>query len=307
MIKHLDIPVSETFEKAVGYFQGVPIFFALSGYLIWLSIKRSRSIKDYIRRRFLRIYPELWVAVAVEIIVMLLLYHDWKIKDLAAFIFGQATILQFWTPNSLRGYGCGTPNGSLWTIGIIIQFYIIIWFLYKFLHNKKLSIWIICWVGSVAISIGINRMLISFAPEVVLKLFGQTFLRYLWLFAIGCFFAEFQGKLLIHAKKFWWIFLLISIVLYAGGLDIDAGYSVITSFFLFAGILGAAYCYPKLNLKNDISYGIYLYHMIVVNAMITWGMTGKVFYIFIVVLVSSLLAWTSAKIVKKDFLIRRKI
>ena len=42
------------------------------------------------------------------------------------FIFCQSSIFQFWTPNFLRGYGCGTPNGSLWTIGILIQFYIII-------------------------------------------------------------------------------------------------------------------------------------------------------------------------------------
>ena len=93
-------------------------------------------------KRFWRIYPELWVAVAVEIIVLLLLYRqpiNWP--QMGLFTFGQATIFQFWTPDFLRGYGCGTPNGALWTITVLIQFYFCAYLIYKWLHNKKFFVW----------------------------------------------------------------------------------------------------------------------------------------------------------------------
>jgi len=112
--------------------------------LIWGSCGRSISYADYLKKRIWRIYPELWMAVIVEMIVLLALYegpYNWPQTIL--FVFTQSTLFQFWTPDCLRGYGCGTPNGALWTIGIIVQFYIVAYFLYKKLHAKNLKMWLV--------------------------------------------------------------------------------------------------------------------------------------------------------------------
>ena len=141
-IKHLGLTNIPFFSGFIRFFSGVPIFFTLSGFLIWHSIGRSKSFGEYSLKRFWRIYPELWVAVAVEIVVLLLLYHQpIKWPQMGLFIFGQATFFQFWTPDFLRGYGCGTPNGALWTITVLIQFYFCAFFVYKWLHNRKLVVW----------------------------------------------------------------------------------------------------------------------------------------------------------------------
>jgi hypothetical protein len=66
--------------------------------------------------------------------------------------------------------------------------------------------------------------------------------------------------------------------------------------FLVIGVIGFSYEYPKLNIKKDISYGIYLYHMTVVNVMITYGIIGKVADIGIVIAISCVLAWLSVEI-----------
>lgn len=142
MLEHLDLPIDSTLYGITYYFRGVPIFFALSGFLIWFSIGRSKSYGIYLKKRFLRIYPELWVALLIEIIILVILYHGWEIKSLLLFVFAQGTIFQFWTPSSLRGYGVGTPNGALWTIGVMIQFYVIAWFVYKLFKGKNNRVWI---------------------------------------------------------------------------------------------------------------------------------------------------------------------
>ena len=99
----------------------------LSGFLIWKSLENTPDFKRYFSKRILRLYPELWVCLFVEILSIVLFYKEYvPISDYMLFTFTQGTIFQFWTPDSLRGYGCGTPNGSLWTITVIVQFYIFI-------------------------------------------------------------------------------------------------------------------------------------------------------------------------------------
>ena len=139
---HLELEKIPVLDDIVMFFSGVPIFFSLSGFLIWHSIGHSNSYKDYAKKRFWRIYPELWVAVIIEILAIILLYRDhidWTMLGL--FTIGQSTIFQFWTPDFLRGYGCGTPNGALWTIAILIQYYFLAFFIYKWLHKRKLLVW----------------------------------------------------------------------------------------------------------------------------------------------------------------------
>lgn len=142
-LAHLDLPNIPVLGSFIGFFYGVPIFFTLSGFLIWQSIGSSHSFVDYAKKRFWRIYPELWVAVAVEIAVLLCLYKqsiDWP--QLGLFTIGQATIFQFWTPDFLRDYGCGCPNGALWTIAILIQFYFCAYYFHKWLHNRSIYVWL---------------------------------------------------------------------------------------------------------------------------------------------------------------------
>lgn len=137
-LTHLHIESIPVLNDCINFFYGVPIFFTMSGFLIWQSVGRSRGFREYLGKRFWRIFPELWAAVAIELIVLLCLYHDsisWP--QFVAFAITQGTIFQFWTPDCLRGYGCGTPNGALWTICVLIQFYFFVYFLYKVLHGRK--------------------------------------------------------------------------------------------------------------------------------------------------------------------------
>ena len=60
MVELLMLPIDPTFFKATYFLRGVPIFFAISGFLMINSIQSSSSYGQYIKKRFWRIYPELW-------------------------------------------------------------------------------------------------------------------------------------------------------------------------------------------------------------------------------------------------------
>lgn len=294
LLVHMDLPISNILNEFAYFLRGVPIFFVISGYLIWFSVIRSNNYSQYIRKRFFRIYPELWVAVLVETIVLTVLYHGWNLKQLILFVFAQATLFQFWTPDSLRGYGVGTPNGALWTIGVMIQFYIIAYLFVLFLRNRRIVTWIIGFVISFAVSwtggYVINNVL---AHDILGKLYDQTFIKYFWLFYIGMFIARFKNVLLPILKKYWFVFLSISIIFFITGWDLFAGYYLFWSLFLVTGLIGFAYRFPRLHIKHDISYGLFLYHMTVMNIFVNFRLIGKWAYVIPIVLISVLLALLS--------------
>ena len=49
IIIHMKCVPSKLLSDVLGYFQGVPIFFILSGFLIWDSIDRSKSYNQYLK------------------------------------------------------------------------------------------------------------------------------------------------------------------------------------------------------------------------------------------------------------------
>ncbi len=304
IIVHFGISSNSVFDKLFAVFQGVPVFFTLSGFLIWFSIERSASrggYTGYLKKRFWRIYPEMWIAVVVEIIVMCILYRGWNVRDTAIFTFAQSTIFQFWTPGSLRGYGCGTPNGSLWTMCVTIQFYIIAWLIYKFLRNRKWYVWAITIIASVVMSELFEFLSGLFGVEVFLKLYNQTVIRYLWMFLLGMMMACFFDKIIPFCKKWWPVFICAGIIITFTGFDFSAGYGVLKTLFVLVAIIGFAYCFPQFKLKKDISYGIFIYHMTVVNAMITFGLTGRIIWLMVAMVISCILGYISTIIAGKHF------
>ena len=288
-------------------FTGLPLFYAISGYFMWLSIRNSNSFLQYLKKRFWRIYPELWFAVAIELIVLLLLYNkpvNWL--DFGIFAVTQSTIFQFWTPDSLKGYGCGCPNGSLWTIGIFIQFYFVVYFVHKKLHSKSKVVWLTVVLLSMLVAY------ISFAFEdkissnMLFKLYKNTFIPYFWIFMLGAVAAEYKEKILPFCKKFFGVFLFLAAFLALIGFDVKLHYRVFNTILLFLGWLGFGYVLPQFKLKTDLSYGIYLYHMTVINAFIMFGKIKEPYYIVMVIILSCIMSWISAKTIGRWAADRKK-
>ena len=293
-VAHLSLDMPPIVTNVLGFFKGVPIFFTLSGFLIWFSIGRSSSFLDYARKRFWRIFPELWLAVAVEGIVLLFLFDgkvDWT--RFALFLLGQGSVFQFWTPEFLRGYGCGVPNGSLWTICVLIQWYAVAYFLHALLSGKSRLRWLLVVGIAAALSVASN----FFACEsIAWRLYVNSVIPYLWMFLIGAFVAEFKSSIIPAITRYWYVPVALTVVVMSFGLDVGAvKYGVVNTVFIFASCLGMGYAFPKLNITTDISYGIYIYHMTVVNAFISLGLSGAGWTLFAAGVASCFLAWVSTK------------
>jgi len=288
--QHLEITMPYIIKEIWWTFRGVPIFFVLSGFLIWNLLERQISFKQYCTKRILRLYPELVGGVLLNAIVMLVVYRDSiRMVPFILFQMSQSTVLQFWTPDCLRGYGCGTPNGALWTIGVMVQCYVVLFVLHKLLHKKKTPLFIIALIIGILFNIG-TPMLENFLPEIVFKLFQQTFFPYIWLFVLGAVICEYFDKTIVILKKFWWVCLIILLLVSIFGIEVGIGsYETIKSLMLGLFVIGFGYAI-KIPIKYDFSYGLYIYHMVVINLMIEIGSMGAPIDIVIAFTISMILA-----------------
>lgn len=302
---HLQVALPKAVAWFDGLFEGVPIFFMISGFLIWKSLSSSSDFKTFALKRILRLYPELWCAVGISVISLLVLYREYlQPLEFVAWIFAQSTLLQFWTPDCLRGFGCATPNGALWTVGVMVQTYIVVWLLFRFLHGKRKIHWL--WVLLPAIGCNaVTPLLEALLPDIVAKLYMQTFLPYLWIFLLGAFISENADTVLAFCKRFWYLFLLVAAVFEFTAFDFGR-YGVMKILFLTPALLGFAYQFPQLNIPYDITYGVYLYHMVVINVFITLGLTGSCWYILLAFLLSVGLATLSYVIIGRFYRNKKK-
>ena len=133
MVEHFKLQLPAVLQALIK-FQGVVILFALSGYLTAASLDRDSMNGDidkpkFLKKRFFRIFPEYWLCVLINTVVIFVLYSPKpNLKEGLIYVITQFGCLNFYTGEWLRGYGVGAPNGSLWTILVELEFYVIILF-----------------------------------------------------------------------------------------------------------------------------------------------------------------------------------
>lgn len=106
---------------------GVNGFFIVSGYLVCQSLERSASIASYLRKRALRIFPGLLLALLFSWALAWLHFNGPGLQFLAqadSWTFIPRNMLLLWPQYSIEGSFQQLPaahrgeiNGSLWTLG----------------------------------------------------------------------------------------------------------------------------------------------------------------------------------------------
>jgi len=103
----------------------VECFFVISGFLIFASYDRAKSLRDYYIKRARRILPGYWFATLLCLGIAVYFSHAFYVGK---FLLANLTFLTFLAPGVpgvfTHNPGNATMNGSLWTIKIEVMFYI---------------------------------------------------------------------------------------------------------------------------------------------------------------------------------------
>lgn len=117
---------------------------------------------------------------------------------------------------------------------------------------------------------------------------------------MGVLICQYFDKLLSHVvRNVWWIF-FAAVFVRILNVDVDCSYPLLKSMTAFLFMIGFAFKYPQLAIKKDISYGIYIYHMIFVNIAVQYGFVSSWESFISVIAMTLWFAWLSYEFIVKS-------
>jgi peptidoglycan/LPS O-acetylase OafA/YrhL len=101
--------------------------------------------------------------------------------------------------------------------------------------------------------------------------------------------------------------LIIGILLYAGLIIFDfkifklGSYGILNTLYLSVFVVVLSYKLGRIHFLIECSFGMYLYHMIVVNVFLELGLKGSYILLIATYLITFLIAFASLRLVQKPF------
>lgn len=239
---------------------GLYIFFFTSGYLVSLSAANSKSPWIFLKKRVLRIYPALIAVVFVSVFIAGPLLTTFSLKQ---YFTDADTWKYLWTSSGFKirfrlpgvfeqpGFAMAGFNGSLWSISLELELYTLLFILLLtgiFKNRRLLILLFIILIIACLVMIMVGYLALLTDPKNLLLacafLFGgllqtnvipKKYLSYLFLVSGVLLFFKISGIISID--------LLIGEVIF---------FSLATYFIAFTRLF-------NISIKNDISYGVYIY------------------------------------------------
>ncbi len=310
----------------LGPLTGVPIFFVISGFLVSASFERNPDYRIYARKRIVRIFPALWVCLAVTVAV---LAGAGQLGDVAftpkfaVWLVAQLSLGQALHLAAFRDFATGIPNASLWTISVEVLFYATVPVLYRLIVRRgrrqtETARLIVLGVASFMLA----TVLVSRDPEALragTTALNLTPLPYLYLFLIGILCQRNFDRIArwTVGQALWWIggyYLLVGLIptrrctVALGWCPPQAGFRHAPIFLFSQLVLGGAVIAvafsgrslsERLLRGNDVSYGTYLFHMLIVNVAVAAGITGHGWLTPVIIVASVVAGWLSWQVVER--------
>lgn len=247
----------------------VECFFVVSGYLVANSFDRDPNLRRFFIKRLFRIYP-LYITV---VLAQTLILGSLEERGFAANLGSMATylaanavfanFLQYDVGNGvLTGLIDPSLNASLWTLKIEFAFYLLLPFIWRLLERR----------GPVAL---VAIFLLSALYGEVLHRGGHETLAkqlpgQLQFFVLGIAAYRYRQRLWLGNR---WVGLALGVALaaFATALMVPRP-PVLYPLVVAALVVTLTLLSPRLHMKTDISYGVYLLHAPTIQLSLLFGL-----------------------------------
>lgn len=327
-----ELGLKNLLDSNIGFFKnggghlGVVLFFVLSGFLITLLLllekERSKKInfRKFIIRRALRIWPVYFIFISFVIFCVHGLGNIMTEKYNGELLVG---MYFFILPNlAMSGFGSIMHIAHFWSIGVEEQFYIIWPLILKYLKNKFIILSMLFLIVFIPLIPHLADFLSIRFPEyqellIKVRLFFQYFL--INAMAVGGILAYVFYKFFISSQYklnsfYSSVIIVLCLIPWALGIHFSSLDDVIYPFIFGILILVVSLSSPLFILENKIirylgkiSYGIYVYHWIIVYYFYSimkenFGELNYFISLFSVTIITILIASLSYEFLEKNIL-----
>lgn len=118
---------------------GVQAFFAVSGFVILMTLDSTKSAGDFIVSRFSRLFPAYWAAIAVTLFII-----GWfgpaKLHVDGTTILANLTMLQTY-------FGALGVDGAYWSLAVELAFYVIMLGIWRLRMLDRIEVIVSLWIA----------------------------------------------------------------------------------------------------------------------------------------------------------------
>jgi peptidoglycan/LPS O-acetylase OafA/YrhL len=286
-------------------------FFLISGYLVTMSYQHSYSIKNYLLKRCLRIFPGFAIASLISVFIFAPMSYGWQamlnlpLSEWIKIPLRIITLQQPWVANTLHNTKHSSEvldilNHPMWSIRYEFACYISVVFLSVIgLQNRKyfLLVTVLSMLTLMYCLIQINY----FHHEIPFQIFCIP--RLFFAFLIGSAFYIYQYKIIWnnHAS---WVCAILLLTVFSNQYLAEPTLILLGGYILFNFALNFKSAWlSKIGTNIDMSYGVYLYAwpiqvLIAINSpsISPWSLT------LYALILSMLMGYFSWKLVEKPCL-----
>lgn len=251
---------------------GVDVFMMISGFLVTKSWFKTENIFIFLKARFLRIFPALFVMIFLTVFVMgpivtsIQLNEYFKNVDTYKYFLSDSV---FYIRYSLPGVFTDNPlkftvNGSIWTLRFEFALYFVLAFLgiTGLLKRKFVSLL----VFSVLLTLTVIANTIQLNHLIYLPCY----------FMVGVVFYLYKDSIPLKGSYACICLLVFIISSFIGGLN-GPMFIIFGSYLMFYIALTPSIQLPHLTKIGDFSYGLYIYAF-PVQQMVAWFYKGRLGY-----------------------------
>lgn len=259
------------------HFPGVPAFFFVSGFLIYASYLNAPG-RTYFENRFLRLFPGLLLVTLGGGIVALIAHGS---RDLIehpstylSWLVAQITLGQAYNPSLFRDVGVGVINGSLWTITAEILFYLCVPIIVWMEQRVRWTVPALVCLSFLIYALGPNHLdQTVYGDKTLYDVLALTPIVWGWMFGCGILAVKYFRLIARYINL-----MPIAVLPMIGMIALNSDSALLSTngnelgllYFLcyVSLVLWLAFGIPVHDLKPDLSYGLYVWHMPVVNLLL---------------------------------------
>lgn len=244
---------------------GIDGFFLISGYLVFRSWEKQPHFRAYALKRIFRIYPPYITVIILQCAVLVMAQgQDYRLADAARYVAANALFLNFLAP-TIGDFFSALPydaiNGSLWTLKVEVAFYVLLPFTVIAARRNLPAFLVAAVIASYvyyAILLGQDQVRLANQLPGQIRLFGM-----------GMLLAIYRHRVPD------WIFVVLGLAAFAvfwlglGRVEFIA--IVARDIFLMCLIVVAAFVLPRVPVRHDISYTVFLVHFPLVQLALVAG------------------------------------
>lgn len=225
--------------------QSVLLFFAISGFVISFSLDRATSVSGFAIKRFARLYPAYWGAMAITLLVE----HVAGFRELQVPLVAVVANLTM-----LQGFAyLPGVDGVYWTLGLELSFYVCMVVLWLTGASRRLELALMAWLAIACLAWA--------WPEMPSRLTMLLVLQYIPFFGIGMLaYRVWSGHRSWKQQLPYFVAMLVGVLVQ---MQSDAAIFALMLVGLFAALVHGKLRFlavrPLLWL-GGISYALYLVH-----------------------------------------------